>query len=155
MLFLIVDSFFDEYHRHLPFLDPSSSPDEYYGKLPLIFWTIVYVASRRYADAPELIVSLIPFVKKLLWDSISSPPHTLELVQSIILLCTWPFPTSSLTTDNTITLAMLAHSISLQLGLHRPDVISDFSRTRKRLNLSELSDSVKTWVACYITFQRY
>ncbi|EED20765.1 aconitase family protein [Talaromyces stipitatus ATCC 10500] len=145
--------FFDKYHPHHPILNPLTTPEEYFSKSALLFWTISYVASRRDVDDPHLLVSLIPSVKKLLWEMISNPPHTLELVQSIVLICMWPFPTSSLTTDSTVSLATLAHSIALQLGLHRPDAISDFSRTHKRLSQNEISDCLKTWSACYIALQ--
>lgn len=155
LTFLNGHSFFENYHPHLSILNPSTTPEEYFNRSALLFWTIVYVASRRDLNEPHLFISLIPCVKKLLWETISNPPHTLELVQSIVLICMWPFPTSSLTTDSTITLATLAHSIALQLGFHRPDVISDFSRTHRRLSQAENSDCLKTWSACYIALHRY
>ncbi|KAH8691623.1 hypothetical protein BGW36DRAFT_304893 [Talaromyces proteolyticus] len=145
--------FFEKYFPHLPFLDPFVSPDEYYLRSPLLFWMIVYVSSRRVPDEPGLGVSLIPPVKKLLWESISSPPHSWELVQSIILVCMWPFPTSSLSTDNSIVLVTTAQTIAMRLGLHRPDAIQDFSRTNRRLSKSEVSEALRTWSACFIAAQ--
>ncbi|CRG86970.1 Putative transcription factor SEF1 [Talaromyces islandicus] len=145
--------FFERYHPYIPFLDPYLSSEDYYSKSPLLFWVIVYVSSRRGASEPGIEVRLTCSVKKLLWECISNPPHPWELVQAIILVCMWPFPTSSLSTDNTVVLVTTAQTMALRLGLHRPDVIRDFSRTDRRLSQGETTESLKTWAACFIAIQ--
>lgn len=47
-----------------------------------------------------------------------------------------------------------AKSAALQLGLHRPENIQDFSRVDSRLSPKGVRDAVKIWAACYITGQR-
>lgn len=76
--------FFQHYHPYTPLLDPAVLPDEYYAQSPLLFWTIILIASRRYTDEPGLFVSLAAPVKKMLWDTIANPPHTWHVVQSIL-----------------------------------------------------------------------
>lgn len=147
--------FFGRYHPYIPFLDPTLAPEDYYIRSPLLFWAIIYVSSRRSATEPGLEVRLIPSLKRLLWECISNPPHTWELVQAIILVCMWPFPTSSLTTDNTMILITTAQTIAMRLGIHRPDAIRDFSRTNIRLSQRETTESLKTWAACFIAMQGY
>ncbi|QKX60413.1 uncharacterized protein TRUGW13939_07558 [Talaromyces rugulosus] len=145
--------FFGRYHPYIPFLNPKLSPEDYYSRSPLLFWVIIYVSSRRSPNDPGLEVRLIPSVKRLLWECISNPPHTWELVQAIVLVCMWPFPTSSLSTDNTVILVTTAQTMAMRLGLHRPDAIRDFSRTNRRLSQEETTESLKTWAACFIAIQ--
>lgn len=119
----------------------------------MLFWSIILLASRRYTEEPGLFVSLTAPVKKLLWDTIANPPHTWHVVQAIILVCLWPFPTSSLSSDITSILLSTAQTISLRIGLHRPEAIQDFSRTKKRLMPDEMAEVTRTWATCYITAQ--
>jgi transcriptional regulatory protein LEU3 len=43
----------------------------------------------------------------------------------------------------------------MQLGLHRPENIQDFSRVERLLNLEGIQDSVRIWAGCYIAAQWY
>lgn len=146
--------FFSRFHRFVPLLDASSSPNRYFDQSPLLFWVIIYVASRQYADDPSLSVTLAPAIKHLLWQTIPNPPHTWGTVQAISLICMWPFPTSSLSTDTTPMLANIAQTIAMQLGLDQPEFIQDFSRTKRKLKPTEVSEAVRTWSVCYIASQR-
>jgi len=58
-------------------------------------------------------------------------------------------------TDISYMLVTIAQTAASQLGLHRPEVIQDFSRTKYRLNPNGLQDAVRTWSACYIATKRY
>lgn len=146
--------FFANYHPFLPLLDSGTSPDEYFNRCPLLFWVIIYTSSRQYPDEPSLAAALNAPVKKFLWDTISNPPHTWHVVQAISILCMWPFPTSSLSTDTTPMLVNIAQAITMQLGLHQPESIQDFSRTKRKLTTSEISEVARTWSVCYIASQR-
>ncbi|KAJ9348533.1 hypothetical protein DTO280E4_9304 [Paecilomyces variotii] len=145
--------FFHHYNPYAPLLDPAVSPDEYYARSPLLFWVIVLVASRRFSEEPGLLVSLTGPVKKILWDAIANPPHTWHIVQAILLACLWPFPTSSLSSDITPILLSAAHTVAVRLGLHRPEAIQDFSRTKRRLSPDEIKETARTWATCYIAAQ--
>ena len=151
---LIVSSYFTHNHPIVPLLNTALTPNDYYAQSPLLFWVIMYIGSRQYTDEPSLHTSLVPQVKGLLWETISNPPHKWHIVQSISLLCMWPFPTSSLSTDTTPILISIAQTIAMQLGLHQPESIQDFSRVKRKLSFAELSEVAKTWSICYITSQR-
>lgn len=148
-------SFFKHYHPFLRLLDPSLSPAKCYDYSVLLFWSIITVASRHYASDPTLITSLAIPVTALLWKNISSPPHTIDLVQAIVLMTTWPFPTSSMHTDPSLTIISIAKATALTLGLHRPETVQDFLRVSTRLNPKEIQEAVKTWAGCYIAAQRF
>lgn len=152
---LINPRFFRNYHLFVPLLDPSVAPDDYFRLCPLLFWVIIFIASRQYADEPSLLTALAGPVKGLMWEAIANPPHTWYIVQALSLSCMWPFPTSSLSTDTTPVLVNIAQTIAMQLGLHQPEAIQDFSRTKRRLSAAETSEVVRTWSVCYIASQRY
>jgi transcriptional regulatory protein LEU3 len=151
---LSVFRFFKFYHPYLQLLDPAISPDEYYVRSPLLFWTILSIASRRYEDEPSLLAGLSLSVLKLMWSTLSAPPLSCHIVQAILLLCIWPFPTSSMWKDISFMLVTMAQNVAMQLGLHRPEIIQDFSRTKGRLSQKGIQEAVKTWSVCYVTGQR-
>ena len=118
--------FFDRYHPFLPFLDPLKSPDDYQDMSPCLFWAIISAASRRYLDDVTLLTVLSSYVSTLIWAEISQPPYTVATVQAIIILCTWPFPTTSTWNEPAVTLSSVAINIAMQVGLHRPVNAQDF-----------------------------
>lgn len=118
--------FFNHYHPFLPFLDSSCSPDSYFKTSVTLFWSIIVVASRRYREDITLLTALAEWVTRLLWTSISTPPYAISTVQSIIVLCIWPLPTTSTWKDPSLTPSSTATSTAMQIGLHRPLHAQDF-----------------------------
>ncbi len=129
---LTFSRFFEHYHHFLPFLDASKSPDAYYKSSISLFWVIIGVAARRYREDVTLLHVLSDLVMKLVWSEISKPPYKLSTVQAVILLCIWPFPTTSTWNDVSVTMSSIAISIAMQVGLHKPFNTQDFSRTNFR-----------------------
>ncbi|TAQ85157.1 hypothetical protein B7494_g6518 [Chlorociboria aeruginascens] len=149
----LFSEFFSCYHPYLPFLDPSHSPDQYYQQHPLLFWVIIAVAARRYTSDPGLLTSLSPPLSRLLWTTIGEVPNNHFVVKALCLLCTWPFPTSTTSTDPTHILSGVMMKTATGIGLHRPNHTQDFSRVSVDLNREQLHDRVKTWAVCNIVAQ--
>ena len=147
-----VDSFFTFYHPFVPFLDPARTPDEYYQSSPLLFWVIVSVATRRYD--PSLLASLAGPLSELLWKTLAEVPQNYIVVKALCILCTWPLPISSTSSDPTFMLAGLMMQIAMQIGLHRPSHAQDFSKFKVELREEELRDRVRTWATCNAVTQR-
>lgn len=147
--------FFTYYHPFLPFLDRDQSPDDYYTVSPLLFWTIISVGARRYQPDTNLLNSLAGPVTRLVWSTLADVPQSYHVVKALCVLCSWPFPTSSTSTDPTFMLCGLMMQIAMQLGLHRPSHTQDFSKYRVELIEEELRDKVRTWAICNIVAQRY
>ncbi|GAM36896.1 hypothetical protein TCE0_022f06354 [Talaromyces pinophilus] len=146
--------FFTFYHPYLPFLDREVAPEEYYAMSPLLFWMIISVGARRYQTDIQLLNSLAGPVTRLVWSTIADIPQSFHAVKALCLLCTWPFPTSSTSTDPTFMLSGLMIHVAMQLGLHRPSHTQDFSKFRVELIESELRDKVRTWAICNVVAQR-
>lgn len=145
--------FFTSFHPYLPFLSSTQTPDQYYQQHPLLYWAIVAVACRRYAQEPTYLTKLSGPLTRLLWNTVGDVPQSYFAVKALCLLCTWPLPTSTSTTDPTHILCGVMMKTATGIGLHRPNHINDFSRFPVELNKDGLHDRVKTWAVCNIVAQ--
>ncbi|OTA06732.1 Zn2Cys6 transcriptional regulator [Trichoderma parareesei] len=151
----LFNEFFAFYHPFLPFLNPQQSPDQYHQQHPLLFWSIVAVAARRFspANCANLISNLSGPLTRFLWTTIGEVPSNYYVVKAMCLLCAWPLPTSTTTSDPTHILCGVMMKTATGIGLHRPNHIQDFSRTSVDLNKEQLADRVTTWAVCNIVAQ--
>lgn len=151
----LFNEFFAFYHPFLPFLNPQQSPDMYHQQHPLLFWSIVAVAARRFSpvNCPNLISNLSGPLTRFLWTTIGEVPSNYYVVKAMCLLCAWPLPTSTTTSDPTHILCGVMMKTATGIGLHRPNHIQDFSRTSVELNTEQLADRVTTWAVCNIVAQ--
>ncbi|OQV02774.1 Fungal Zn2-Cys6 binuclear cluster domain-containing protein [Cladophialophora immunda] len=146
----LFQTFFSQYHPFMPFVETDGSPDDYYTKCPLLFWTIIAIASRRDEEEPTMLTSLSQAVQDLLWLTVPKVPHSRLELKAMILLCLWPFPTSSMSTDPSYILASVAKTSAMHIGLHKPYFVQDFSRVKFRFSPEELRDALLVWSACFI-----
>ena len=151
----LFNEFFAFYHPFLPFLSPQQPPDQYHQQHPLLFWSIISVAARRFSppDCPGLLTNLSGPMTRYLWTTIGEVPSNYHVVKAMCLLCTWPLPTSTTTSDPTHILCGVMMKTATGIGLHRPNHIRDFSRVSVELNKEQLADRVATWAVCNIVAQ--
>ncbi|GAB0132469.1 hypothetical protein EsDP_00000904 [Epichloe bromicola] len=151
----LFNEFFAYYHPFLPFLNPQQPPDQYNQQHPLLFWSIIAVAARRFSplDCPSLLTNLSGPMTRFLWTTIGEVPSNYHVVKAMCLLCTWPLPTSTTTSDPTHILCGVMMKTATGIGLHRPNHIRDFSRVSVELNKEQLADRVTTWAVCNIVAQ--
>ncbi|KAF3189905.1 hypothetical protein TWF106_007113 [Orbilia oligospora] len=148
--------YFDHYHPFLPMLDPTTSPSMYYSSSQLLFWVIISIGSRRYPSGePNLLMRLSRAVSKLVWSTLATVPHNKFVVKALILISTWPFPTSSTLNDPTYMLSCLAVSVAIQMGLHRPAYTKDYTKfaNKAKADSMEICDRTTTWACCNISSQ--
>ncbi|KAJ4296989.1 hypothetical protein N0V88_003905 [Collariella sp. IMI 366227] len=145
--------FFNCYHPFLPFLNPSQTPDQYYQQNHLLYWAIIAVASRRFGPDTTLLTKLSSPLTNLLWTTVGDVPQSYFVVKALCLLCTWPLPTSTTSSDPTHILCGVMMKTATGIGLHRPNHINDFSRVAVELNKEGLHDRIKTWAVCNIVAQ--
>lgn len=146
--------FFKYCHPFLPFLSQDRPPEDYYARSPLLFWTICLTGSRHWNQEQQLFSTLARQVQNLVWSTLAEVPQNYHHVKALILLCAWPLPTSSTSTDATFMLAGMMMQVALQMGLHRPDHAQDFSKFRIEVRQAELQDRVVTWCVCNTVAQR-
>ena len=144
--------FFEHYHPFFPLVQHEHSPDRVYESSPLLFWSIVSIASRRHPEKSKILVYLTKSVTKLMWSTISSPPLTITAVQALLLLCMWPFPDFRIWSDNSLFLASIAVNSAIHMGLHRPQHLHEYIRYAGFERLP-VDGHIKTWAACNIVAQ--
>jgi transcriptional regulatory protein LEU3 len=144
-------TFISDYHPTMPVIDPNVPAQQCCESSPLLFWCIMAIASRR--GQKYNLGKLSHAIMNMLWEAIRSVPHSVHLVQAILLISTWPFPTSSSATDPTYVLTHNAVSASIQLGLHRPQHQQDFAKYRLRLTEREVVLRANLWIACNVVAQ--
>ncbi|KAI1816751.1 hypothetical protein GGS20DRAFT_536053 [Poronia punctata] len=111
------DKFFQHYHPYMPVVR-QRDPKKIYETSPLLFWTIIYVSSRRYAKTPSLIQFLSEELRRQVFAAIGEIPVLLPTINAIILICSWLFPSARFINDPSVILSSVGANVALQLGLH-------------------------------------
>ena len=163
--------FNQHYTVHLPGLfDPAITPNKRFQQSPFLFWTIVCTGSRRYAANPRIYTQLSKRMIGFVLSSLISSARPIPAIQAVILLCSWPVPTTSIFHDPAHALAGAALNLATQNGLHVLCREVEFSkRPRKQgqeiLQLQgqpyekgvsidgEIIFRLRLWTHCLITFQ--
>lgn len=147
--------FFEQYYSYAPVVEPGYTPDDYYLYSPLLFWTIVAIGSRRYRDDPTILHSLAPPLGSLALQSLSKASQHIQTIQSLLLLCTWPFPSETIHNDPSLVYAGAAMQLALQNGLHMFSKRQDFARSR--LDRDEIRETftARLWSCCKIVCHGY
>ncbi|KAF7551019.1 hypothetical protein G7046_g7833 [Stylonectria norvegica] len=153
-----IDWYFNRYlecfHPYVPVLR-KRDPDECYAACPTLFWTVLYVASRRYARQDHIYTTLVDTLGKDIYALVASPNLDLEPIHAILLLSAWPFPTVRFVTDPSTTLISMAVSACMLLGLHngRGSHPEFCIGGRQHIQSTDLEAST-TWISCCILAQR-
>jgi transcriptional regulatory protein LEU3 len=93
-------------------------PDAVYKRGPVLFWAIIMTACRRFARDDTVFQFLIDSLLPEIWSSVSHPPLRLPIINSLLLLATWPFPTIRFLSDPSLIFAGIAMNSSFLTGLH-------------------------------------
>lgn len=158
-------NFFSIYHYYLPVIDDQLRAfEQITPNNRFLFWTIMIIALRHYtpdvSDAGAgdnennvLFHQLLPEYRSLLDETICKPPKTLLTVKGLCLICNWPLPVSNTEEDVTQVLSGVMMKHATQLGLHRPSNPDDFSRSKLKLQRTDIKDRLRTWAACTLVAQ--
>ncbi|KAF2170448.1 hypothetical protein M409DRAFT_19269 [Zasmidium cellare ATCC 36951] len=121
------------------------SPEVIGERSPLLFWVICAVASED-----DFRAQLAPRVKQLVLNTISSPVHSVETVQALLLLCLWPFRASFRSDDPSYFYSGLATQIGMLLGLHRPAQTHAYRHEWDSHPVPGFRVKTTTWLACFV-----
>ncbi|KAL7947326.1 hypothetical protein V8C42DRAFT_317471 [Trichoderma barbatum] len=153
-----VDYYFSKFLQHFhPFLPilRKKEPDECYDAQPMLFWAVLYVASRRYAKDSQLFGALVEHMSKNMWTMMSSAVLGLDEIHTILLVCAWPYPTIRFVTDPSSMFAAIAMNACVSLGLHTGrGSHPQFCVGGRHGYTSTDEEASSTWVACCLISQR-
>ncbi|KAH8699103.1 hypothetical protein BGW36DRAFT_406939 [Talaromyces proteolyticus] len=128
--------FFEHYFKILPIVDLRNDPNWFYDYSPLLFWTIVAIGARKYIQDPTILEALGPKVVSMAMQSVLKPHEHIQTIQSLLLLCTWPFPMDTMITDVSLPLTGVAMQLAIQNGLHffgrRQDFITQIAQNETK-----------------------
>ena len=143
------------YHPYLPIIR-KKDPDQCYEASPTLFWTIIFVACRRYAKDEQLVISLLDSLNRDIWGLLPNIALDLESIHALLIICAWPFPTIRFVTDPSPTYIGSALNASMLLGLHtgRGSHPSFLIGGRQNMTCTDYEASI-TWVFCCILAQRF
>ncbi|KAK7940838.1 c6 zinc finger domain containing protein [Apiospora aurea] len=83
--------YFEHFHPYMPIVR-HRDPNKCYESGPVLFWTILLVACRRYAKNPQVLPFLVDAMRRELFSVLSSLPTNMHTINAMILVCTWVFP---------------------------------------------------------------
>ncbi|KAI5868091.1 hypothetical protein GGS23DRAFT_602015 [Durotheca rogersii] len=112
--------YFECFHPYMPIVR-CRDPNRCYESGTLLFWTIVYVAARRYARGPGVFGFLLDAVRREAAAAVAAAagaPLSLAAVNALLLLCTWMYPDVRFLHDPSALFAGVCMNAALQLGVH-------------------------------------
>jgi transcriptional regulatory protein LEU3 len=162
-----ITSYLEHFHPYLPILR-KKNPDECYDASPPLFWTVLFIGSRRYRprggshgdnEAGDLHTTLADdYLADAVWSGAASPTMGLEGVHALLLLAAWPLPAVRLSTDPSGALVGVALNACMCMGLHvgvrSRGEFATAMKQRMVLNGLTDEDAAATWAACCTLAQK-
>ncbi|KAI1085786.1 hypothetical protein F5B20DRAFT_18105 [Whalleya microplaca] len=109
--------YFECFHPYMPIVRVRD-PNKLYESGPLLFWTIIYIASRRYAKNETVLPFLLDTVKRDIFSAITNFPLPLPSINAFILVCSWIFPDVRFVNDPTALFISVIMNASTLYGIH-------------------------------------
>jgi hypothetical protein len=132
-------------------LDAATILDSY-EKAPLLFWSVLAIASKdseNYAtDYPRLQI----LVRQLVADILLLGTRSIYHVQALLLLCVWSFPHEDMNREPFSMYGAVAISMARSLGLHRPHH-PFLLFAAKASEIGTMETRTLTWLSCFIVDQ--
>ncbi len=150
----LFEIFFKDFSLLLPVLDPTTSPNDYYATSSFLFWTVVGVASRKYSRRPLPLSELRPKVLDFALSALSSEA-SVQNIQALLILLTWPFPKTHHHADITSQLNGAMLHMAMQMGLHIPLSSHEYSRVKLQLTSADIDKRTELWAHVIVLYQRW
>lgn len=121
---------------------------ELYSQSQLLFWTVMLTACLSNPE-PTLYSKLSILIKQLAIETCwMRTPRSTHITQALLILCIWPLPNQKVLDDCSYRFVGLAKSLSYQLGLHRGEFITEFTRSQTSMPNAE-KWRTRTWLGLY------
>lgn len=139
--------FVKKYLPYFPIIQTNSAT-ELYSQSQLLFWTTMLTACLSDPE-PTMYLKLASLIKQLAIETCwLHTPRSTHISQALLILCIWPLPNQKVIDDCSYRFVGLAKSLSFQLGLHRGEFISEFTRTQTSMPDAE-KWRTRTWLGIF------
>lgn len=146
-------SFGVHYYPYAIFLPPHASPLELETRSPLLFWTIILVASQDHTRFATIYPQVATEHEGLLSLILLRAIQHLETIHALLLLCLWPIPQARHFSNPAWNYVGLVINAALQLNCHSPTGPRSETHGWKGGDVAvyELSvqDQARTWLGCF------
>lgn len=147
-------SFHAHYHRHVTFLRPVISVSDLSSRFPLLFWTIVLVASQEHDQYAAIYHGVAIELEELLSPILRKAIQKIETIHALLLLCLWPVTHSQYFHNPAWNYAGLAINAAMQLHCHNPMCTGEEHNWWPGFGLVaegevSLEDQARTWLGCF------
>lgn len=136
----------------LPVVDPALSPNDMFDQSPFLFWTIMFLGSRRCIDSTLL--QLSSRINSMALQSLEDRVSPLETIQGLLLLCVWPVPINTMQKDMSNIFSGAAIHLAMQIGLHVVGAGQDFARVKLDARREQIVRRAELWAHCLIVSHR-
>ncbi|KAI0424384.1 hypothetical protein F5Y09DRAFT_142822 [Xylaria sp. FL1042] len=115
----LIQHFGYQYHHHAHFIQPIESLAHFYIASPLLFWTIVLLASHYHAEHGDLYEKLLMPHEDLLRPFSNTAIQSIHEIHALLLLCLWPIPRRVEASNPTWNYIGLAVNACMRLDLNK------------------------------------
>ncbi|KAJ9608332.1 hypothetical protein H2200_007320 [Cladophialophora chaetospira] len=149
-----ISSFFACYAHNVPGLvDALSDPTDLFNYSEFLFWTIVYIGSRKFTKDPTIVEFLVHPLGILAQQCLFEPDQAIPSIQAAILICLWPLPVNTNVALRSHAMAGAAMQLALQKGLPFASRKQDFFRIPLRQSEKDETFRARLWAYCVMVFQ--
>lgn len=142
------------YHPYSIYIRPCFSLSDLLTRSPLLFWTIILVASQDQAEFSAVYEQVIAEHESLLSPILQRAIQQIETIHALLLLCMWPIPQSRHFYNPAWNYIGLAINAAMQLNCHSP--LGPASKTygwkglgHTAVNELSITDQSRTWLGCF------
>lgn len=125
-----------------------------YNRAPLLFWTIILVASQSIEQYASLYHDVAIEQEKLLPPILQRAIQRIETIHALLILCLWPLPQSRHFHNPAWNYIGLSISAAMQLNCHSP--VPSGSEIEGWTGLGhvavgelDMKDQARTWLGCF------
>ncbi|KAI0867695.1 hypothetical protein GGS24DRAFT_484795 [Hypoxylon argillaceum] len=150
----LMQHFGNQYHVNAHFIQPVESLASFHSASPLLFWTIVLLASRFHSEHGGLYEQLLSPHEQLLRSLSTTAIQSIHEIHALLLLCLWPIPKRPEWSSPTWNYIVLAAGACMRLNLDKStprdpvEIRSSTPEHSQKHEEARIRTRKLTWLAC-------
>jgi hypothetical protein len=137
--------YFLYYHQQFPVIDSEIDPISTFHTSPVLFWSIVFTASRNLPSRNNLTNELCKSLPNLVSKLMVQRDDSLQTIQALLVLSMWPFPVRRQSDDLRWIYSGVAMQMAIQTGLHRVGYEHEYRPLTFRRSQTDSKKHTRIW----------